>query len=145
MFHKITNVSTPLMPKVLSCLILVIFCLLVVNIYLRSLKIHISSSITVAKSFNSCIGLCNYIITICASITSILKTQVLLYLVTQKQIQDLKIIYHQILSLELKRAGCSWLCKGTSNRGFHYYPQFPHCMPVWNFFRFNNTSQWLKY
>ena len=64
--------------KVLSCLILVIFCLLVVNIYLRSLKINISSSIMIAKSFNSCIGLRNYIITICNSITSILKTQVLL-------------------------------------------------------------------
>ena len=32
----------------------------------------------VEKSFNSCIGLCNFVITICISITSILKTQVLL-------------------------------------------------------------------
>ena len=32
----------------------------------------------VAKSFNSFIALCNYIITICISITSILSTQVLL-------------------------------------------------------------------
>ena len=32
----------------------------------------------VVKSFNSCITLCNYIITICISITSILTTQVLL-------------------------------------------------------------------
>ena len=32
----------------------------------------------VAKSFNSCIGQWNYTITICISITSILKTQVLL-------------------------------------------------------------------
>ena len=32
----------------------------------------------VAKSFNSCMALCNYIITICISITSILTTQVLL-------------------------------------------------------------------
>ena len=53
-----------------------IFCLLVVNIYLRSLKINISSSTIVAKSFNSCIALRNYIITISVSITSILKTQV---------------------------------------------------------------------
>ena len=30
------------------------------------------------KSFNPCIALCNYIITICISITSILTTQVLL-------------------------------------------------------------------
>ena len=58
--------------KVLSCLILGIFCLLVVNICLRSLRINISSSILVPKSFNSCIALCNYII------TSIVTTQVLL-------------------------------------------------------------------
>ena len=32
----------------------------------------------VEKSSNSCIGLCNFVITICISITSILKTQVLL-------------------------------------------------------------------
>ena len=64
--------------KVLSCLILVIFCFLIVNIYLRSLKINISSSIMVAKSFNSFIALCNYIILICISITSILSTQILL-------------------------------------------------------------------
>ena len=64
--------------RILSCLILVNFCLSVVNVYLRSLKINISSFIMVAKSFNSCIGLCNYIITICISITSILKTHVLL-------------------------------------------------------------------
>ena len=64
--------------RVLSCLILVIFYLLVVNIYLCSLKINISSSIIVEKSFNSCIALCTYIITSCISITSILKTQLLL-------------------------------------------------------------------
>ena len=39
---------------------------------------NISSFIMVAKSFNSCIGPCNYIITICIRITSILKTHVLL-------------------------------------------------------------------
>ena len=49
-----------------------------VNIYLRSQKINTSSSIIVAKSFNSCIALGNYIITICISITSILTTQALL-------------------------------------------------------------------
>ena len=32
----------------------------------------------VSKPFNSCIALCNYIITICISINSILTTQVLL-------------------------------------------------------------------
>ena len=32
----------------------------------------------VGKSFNSCIGLCNYIITICISITNILTTKLLL-------------------------------------------------------------------
>ena len=81
---KILNVSqnnkyfyiTP--AKVLYCLILVMFCLLVANIYLSSLKINISSPIMVAKSFNSCIALCNYIITIYISIGSILLTQVLL-------------------------------------------------------------------
>ena len=80
MFHKIRHVSRPLIPqtKVLSCLILVVFRLLVVNIYLPSLKINLSSSVMVAKSFNSCIALCNYIITICISITSILTTQALL-------------------------------------------------------------------
>ena len=34
----------------------------------------------VAKSFNSCIALCNYIIRICISITSILTNKVLLKL-----------------------------------------------------------------
>ena len=57
---------------------LVLFCLLFVNIYLRSLKINISLSMMVAKSFNSCIDLCYSIITICVSIISILITQVLL-------------------------------------------------------------------
>ena len=64
--------------KVLFCLISMLFCLLVVNIYLLSLKTDVSSSIKVVKSFNSCIALCNYIITICITITSILTTQVLL-------------------------------------------------------------------
>ena len=94
--------------KVLASLILVVFCLLVVNIYLRSLKINISSSIIVAKSFNSCIALCNYTITICISITSILTTQVLLI---SDDIETnpghKKISCYQVLSLELKRAGCS--------------------------------------
>ena len=65
--------------KVLSGLILVLFYLLVANLYLLSLIININSSITVAKSFNSYITLCNQIITICISITtSILANQVLL-------------------------------------------------------------------
>ena len=64
--------------KVLSCLMFVLFFLLIVNMYVLSLKINIGSSIMVAKSFNSCITLCNYIITICISITSILTAQVLL-------------------------------------------------------------------
>ena len=63
--------------KVLSCLILVLVCFLVVSIYLRSLNINISYTIMVAKAFSSCIALCNYIVTICISMTSILTTQVL--------------------------------------------------------------------
>ena len=52
---------------------------MVVNIYLRSLKTNISSSITVAKFFNSCIGLwSNYIVSIRISTASTLKNQVLL-------------------------------------------------------------------
>ena len=108
--------------KVLSCLILVMVCLLVVNIYLSFLKINISSPIMLAKSFNPCIAPCNYIITIYISITSILTTQVLL---KSGDIETnpgrKKIICHQVLPLELKRAGCSWLCKGIFNRGIHYY------------------------
>ena len=64
--------------KVLSCLILLMFCLLVVNIYLSFLKIKINSPIMLAKSFNPCIAPCNCIIAIYISITSILTTQVLL-------------------------------------------------------------------
>ena len=63
--------------KVLSCLILVLVCFLVVSIYLRSLNINISYTIMAAKTFSSCIALCNYIVTICISMTSILTTQVL--------------------------------------------------------------------
>ena len=63
--------------KVYSCLMLVMFYLLLVNMYLLSLKININFAIMVAKSFNSCIVLSNYIITICISITSILITKIL--------------------------------------------------------------------
>ena len=73
---KITNVSTPLVTSIVL-LNFSNFLPLIVNAYLHSLKINISSSILVAKSFDSCISLCNYIITICISITSILTTQVL--------------------------------------------------------------------
>ena len=62
--------------QVLSCLIFVMFYLLVINIYSRSLKINVISFVMVSKSFNSCIALCNYIIKLCYSITSILTTQV---------------------------------------------------------------------
>ena len=55
-----------------------LICLLVVNIYLLSLKINISSSITFERSSKSCIALCNHITTICFSITSILKIPVVL-------------------------------------------------------------------
>ena len=65
-------------PKVLSYLMLVLLYLVVVNMYLLSLKIGLSSSIMVAKSFNSRIVLCNYIATICISIASIMTTELLL-------------------------------------------------------------------
>ena len=54
------------------------FCLLAVNILLASLKVKIISSIIIAKSSKSCIALCNYIITIFISNTSIRTAQVLL-------------------------------------------------------------------
>ena len=79
MFHKTTNIYFyATHAKVLSCLMLVLFYLLLVNMYLLSLKINISYSTMVVKSFNSSIALGNYIITICISITGILATQVLL-------------------------------------------------------------------
>ena len=79
MFHKTTNIYFyATHAKVLSCLMLVLFYLLLVNVYLLSLKINISYSTMVAKSFNSSIALGSYIITICISITGILATQVLL-------------------------------------------------------------------
>ena len=77
MFHKITNFLCCSCESIVL-LILVLLCLLVVNIYLCSLKTNKISSIGVAKSFNSSIALCNYIITICIRITSILKSEVLL-------------------------------------------------------------------
>ena len=46
--------------KVLSCLMLVLFYLSVVNMYLLSLEFNISSSIMIVKSFNSFIVLFNY-------------------------------------------------------------------------------------
>ena len=60
----------------------------------------------VAKAFDSCIALCDYIITICISITSILTTQV-----KSGDIEEnpgpKKILCHQVRLLENKRAGCS--------------------------------------
>ena len=64
--------------KVLSFLILVLLCFLVVSINLRSLNINISYTIMVTKAFSSYIALCNSIVTICISMTSILTTQVLI-------------------------------------------------------------------
>ena len=81
---RIYNTGLPFLKQTLnvsqnvSMLLLVLLCLLVANRYLRSLKINISSSVMIGKSFNSCIDLCNYLVTICISITSILTNQVLL-------------------------------------------------------------------
>ena len=90
--------------KVLSCLILVMFGLLVINIY--SLIINRSSSITVVKLFNSCIALCNFIIAICISTSSILTTKALVKSCDiEINPEPKKIMRHQVLSLKLKRAG----------------------------------------
>ena len=62
----------------LHCLMLILFHFSVPNIYLLSLKLDISSSIMIGKSFSSYIALCNYIIAICTDNTSILKTQLVL-------------------------------------------------------------------
>ena len=64
--------------KILFCLILLLFFLLVVHVYLLSLKIDVSFSKMVVKSFNSCTALWNYKITVGITNTSTLKTQVLL-------------------------------------------------------------------
>ena len=58
--------------KVLSCLMLMLFYFLVVIIYYF---LSNSSSVMVAKSSNSCIDLCNYIITVCINNASFLATQ----------------------------------------------------------------------
>ena len=46
----------------------------------------------------------------------------------------------EVLPLELKRAGCLKICKGTSNRGFHYCTHYLHGISVLNFFRFNDEN-----
>ena len=62
----------------LHCLMLILFHFSVPNIYLLSLKLDISSSIMIGKSFSSYIALYNYIIAICTDNTSILKNQLVL-------------------------------------------------------------------
>ena len=106
------------------------FFLLIVNMYLLSLKINISSSTMVAKSFNSCITLCNYIITICISITSILTTQVLL------ESGDIQTYQGPKKSSAIRF--CHWNLNGLAaqvpfNRGFHHCAQFRHCMSAETF------------
>ena len=61
-------------PKALSCLMLIVFYLLVVTLHLLSLRLNKNSSIMAVKSFNLCIALFSYVITICINNTSILKT-----------------------------------------------------------------------
>ena len=114
--------------RVLSCIILLLFCLLEVNINLLSLKINASFSIMVTKSSNSCIALCNYIITIYVRITSILTTQVLLkYGDIEINLGSKKLFSIKFCNWNLiKRTVCSWLWRCTFNRDFNHCEQSRH-------------------
>ena len=79
----------------------------------------------VAKSFNSCIALCNYIITICISITSILTTQVLL------KSGDIEINIGPKKSSTIKF--CHWNLNGLAAHDFVQVPLIEAFITVHNF------------
>ena len=83
----------------------------------------------VAKSFNACITLCNYIITICINITSILTTQVLL------KSGDIQTNPGPKKSSAIRF--CHWNLNGLTAYDFVKVPlieaQFQHCMSAETF------------